>query len=220
MFRNYFKTAWRNLVRNKSFALTNLVSLTIGITATLLILLWVQSGLSWNKHYKNYSSTYQVYANRNFNGNIYTDNSIILPLADALEQELPQVKYATFTSYSEDRILAHGDKMLKKSGYRVSKHYFKVFPQKVLKGDPETAMATPDGVVVTRSTALALFNSEDVINKIVRIDNNRDAKIAAVIEDVPGNSTVVFDFISPYNFEPASMQDWVNSYNNVYVQTN
>ncbi|MHA4842663.1 ABC transporter permease [Flavitalea antarctica] len=220
MFRNYFKTAWRNLVRNKSFALTNLVSLTIGITATLLILLWVQSELSWNKHYKNYSSTYQLYANRNFNGNIYTDNSIILPLADALEQELPQVKYATFTSYSEDRILANGDKKLKKSGYRVSKHYFKVFPQKVLKGDPETALAIPDGLVVTRSTALALFNSEDVINKIVRIDNSRDVKIAAVIEDVPGNSSVIFDFISPYNFEAASMQDWVNSYNNVYVQTN
>jgi putative ABC transport system permease protein len=220
MLRNYFKTAWRNLIRNKGFALTNLVSLTIGITSTLLILLWVQNELSWNTYHKNYNSTYQVYANRNFNGSIYTDNSIILPLADALEQELPQVKNATFTSYSEDHILSTGDKKLKKAGYRVSKHYFQVFPQNVLKGDPETALTSPDAFVITRSTALALFNSEDVINKTIRVDNSRDVRITAVIEDVPNNSSILYDFISPYHFEPGSMQDWTNSYNNVYIQTN
>ena len=219
MFRNYFKTAWRNLVRNKGFAFTNLVSLTIGITSTILILLWVHSELSWNKHYKNYNTTYQVYANRNFNGSIYTDNSIVLPLADALETELPQVENAAFTSYGEDRILSTGDKKLKKTGYRVSKNYFKIFSFEVLRGQLETALASPDALVVTRSTALALFNSEDVINKVVRVDNNREVKITAVIDDVPQNSTFIFDFIAPYDFEPAAMQDWINSYSNVFVQT-
>ena len=84
MLRNYFKTALRNLTRNKGFALTNLVSLTIGITCTILILLWVQDELSWDNFQKNYHSTYQVFANRNFNGTIVTDNSNALPLADAL----------------------------------------------------------------------------------------------------------------------------------------
>ncbi len=220
MIRNYFKTAWRNLIRNRGFALTNLVSLSIGITATILILLWVHNELSWNKHFKNYESTYQVYANRNFNGTIVTDNSIILPLADALESELPQIRNAAFSSYGENRILSTGDKKIRKTGYRVSKHYFNIFSFRVLHGDLNTVLQNPDGFVVTKSTALALFGSPDVMDKVVRVDNNRDVKITAVIEDLPRNSSYSFDFIAPYDYEPAAMQDWVNSYSNVFIQTN
>jgi putative ABC transport system permease protein len=218
MLRNYFKTAWRNLTRNKGFALTNLVSLSIGITCTILILLWVQDELSWDKRQKNYHSTYQVYANRNFNGSIVTDNSNALPLADALEQELPQVENAVFTSYDEDHILGVGDKRLKKSGTRVSKHYFNIFTYKFIAGSMKEALTAPDALVVTRSTAVALFNTIEVVNKVVRFNNSEDKKITAVVEDLPAASSFRPDFITPYNYSPEAMQNWVNSYSNVYVQ--
>ena len=70
MFNNYFKIAWRNLTRNKAFSFTNLLGLTIGITCTILILLWVQNELSWDKFQPNYNTTYEVMANRNFNGQV------------------------------------------------------------------------------------------------------------------------------------------------------
>ncbi|RYE53117.1 MAG: ABC transporter permease, partial [Sphingobacteriales bacterium] len=201
MIRNYFKTAWRNLIRNKGFAVTNLVSLTIGIASTILILLWVHNELSWNKHHKHFDSIYQVYANRNFNGTINTDNSIMLPLADALESELPVVAHAAFTSYSEDHILSNGDIKLKKAGYRVSRHYFDIFSFNVLHGSLKTALSSPDGIVVTKSTAMALFNTDDVINRVIRVDNTRDVKIAAVVDDLPRHASYPFDFVAPYSYE-------------------
>ncbi len=219
MLRNYFKTAWRNLLRNKGFALTNLVSLTIGITSTILILLWVQSELSWDKFQKNYDNTYQVYANRDFNGTINTDFSIMLPLADALKQEVPEVEQAVFTSYNEDHVLSVGEKKLRMSGLRGSSAFFGMFSYKPINGNLSDALVAPDGVVITKATSLALFNTTDAVNKTIRFDNRMERKVTAVIEDVPQQSSQTFAYVIPYEFAPAQMTDWVNSYSNVFVQT-
>src|SRR3954470_24174190 len=79
MIKNYFKIAWRNLFRNKGFSLTNLLGLTIGITCTVLIFLWVQDELGYNKFHDNYNSIYKVMANRDFNNQVFTDENMILP---------------------------------------------------------------------------------------------------------------------------------------------
>lgn len=143
MLKNYFTIAWRNMVRNKSFSAINLLGLAIGMAATGLILLWVQDELSWNRDQQQYDRVYQVYANRNFNGNIYTDGSIFLPAADALEQSAPQVEAAVFTSYGETQVLGLGDKKIKKNGLRVSPHFFKLFSYSFIAGNPETALHNP-----------------------------------------------------------------------------
>ncbi|RYY31160.1 MAG: FtsX-like permease family protein [Chitinophagaceae bacterium] len=218
MLRNYFKTAWRNLLRNKGFAFTNIVSLTIGLTATMLILLWVESELSWDKFQKNYDYTYQVYANRNFNGTINTDFSIMLPLADAVKQELPEVENAVFTSYGEDHILTVDDKKFRLNGYRVSKHFFDIFSYRSLQGNLSDALSVPDAFVITKSTAIALFNTVDAINKTIRLDNRTDVKVTAVIEDVPDNATQTFAFVMPYTYGDAEMSNWTNAFSTVYVQ--
>jgi ABC-type antimicrobial peptide transport system permease subunit len=219
MIRNYIKVALRNLRKNKAFSLTNLLGLTIGITCTLLIMLWVQNELSWDRFQKNYSSIKQVYANRNFNGEIVTDASIMLPLADAMERQIPQVKYAAFTSYAEDHILTVDDKMIKKSGYRVSKNYFNIFSCKFIKGDAASALASPDGIILSASCARSFFGTEDVMNKALKMDNGLDVKVSAVVEDAPSASSMHFDFITPYNYNDKAMLNWENSYTNVYVLT-
>src|SRR5690348_16780308 len=99
MFNNYLKIAWRNLRRSKGFTVINILGLTIGITCTILILLWVQDELTYDKFQKNYDNIYQVIANRDFNNQVFTDRSMALPLADALEKDLPQIKHAVVTTY-------------------------------------------------------------------------------------------------------------------------
>src|SRR6478609_3063363 len=105
MLKNYFKIAWRNLFRNKSFSLSNILGLGIGMICTMLILLWVQDELMYNKFHANYNNIYQVMANRNFNNQVFTDENMVLPLARSIQKEIPQVKYAVVTTHGSPHIL-------------------------------------------------------------------------------------------------------------------
>ena len=223
MFQNYFKIAWRNLFRNKGFSLTNILGLTIGITCTILILLWVQDELSYNKFHANYNNIYKVMANRDFNNQIFTDNNMVLPLAQSIQKQIPQVKYAVVTTHHQSHILNYEDKKLKKDGYTVSQHFFDMFSWKFIKGSARTALSDAYALVLTQSAAKALFGNADPINKVIKIDNEYDAKVTAVIADVPGNSTFQFDFINTFNygedFVKNAMTNWQNSSWDVFVQT-
>src|SRR5215468_7116347 len=127
MIRNYFKIAWRNLFRNKGFSLTNLLGLTIGITCTILIFLWVQDELTYDKFHANHNSIYKVMATRDFNNQIFTDENMVLPLASTLHEKLPQIKNAVATTHRQSRVLSNGDSKLKKWGYTVGDHFFDMF---------------------------------------------------------------------------------------------
>src|SRR4029453_2427059 len=120
MIKNYLTIAWRNLFRNKGFSATNLLGLTIGITCTILISLWVKDELTYDKFHTNYSSIYKLYANRDFNNQMFTSENMVLPLASSIEKRTTQVKYAVVTTNRQPRILRYGDYKLKKEGYVVS----------------------------------------------------------------------------------------------------
>ena len=222
MIKNYLKIAWRNLFRNKGFSLTNILSLATGITCTILILLWVQDEISYNKFHTNYKNIYQVMATRDFNNQVFTDQNMVMPLAKTIEQEIPQVKNAVVTSHPQQHVLSYGEQKLKKQGYTVSEHFFDMFSWKFIQGNPATAIQDAYSLILTESSAKALFGDDDPINKIIRIDNEYDAKVTAIIADVPGNSTLQFEFINTFNYDndflKRSMANWQNSSWNVFVQ--
>lgn len=223
MLKNYFKIAWRNLFRNKGFAVTNLSGLTIGITCTIFIFLWVRDELSYNKFHKNYNDIYQVMANRDFNNQVFTDPNMAFPFEKAIESEIPQVKQAAVITSSQPIILSYGEAKLKKLGYTVSEHFFSLFSWQFIKGNAVNAIVDPSSIVLSESSAKALFGNTDPINKIVRIDNNREAKVTAIVADAPGNSTLQFDYIMPFNYSDPdvknSMGNWQNSSWYVFIQT-
>jgi putative ABC transport system permease protein len=224
MFKNYFKIAWRNLFRNKGFSVTNLLGLTIGITSTLLIALWVQDELTYDKFHTNYSGIYKITANRDFNNQIFTDENMVLPLAKTIQEKLPQVKNAVVTTHRQPHILTYGDLKLKKQGYIVSEHFFDMFSWKFITGSAATALPDAYSIVLTKSAARALFGNADPINKVIKVDNEYDAKVTAIVADVPGNSTFQFDFINSFNYTSnylsRAMTNWQNSSWEVFVQTN
>ena len=222
MIRNYLKIAWRNLFRNKGFSATNLLGLTIGITCTILISLWVKDELTYDKFHANYESIYKLYANRDFNNQIFTDQNMVLPLASTIEKSIPQVENAVVTTHRQPHILKYGDKKLKKEGYTVSEHFFNMFSWKFVTGSPSTALPDAYAIVLTQSTAKSLFGNDDPINKIIKVDNEYEAKVTAIVEDVPGNSTFQFDFVNSFNYAgdylSRAMTNWQNSSWDVFLQ--
>src|SRR5436190_1641856 len=222
MIKNYFKIAWRNLFRNKGFSATNLLGLTIGITCTILISLWVKDELTYNKFHANYGSIYKIYANRDFNNQVFTDENMVLPLASTIEKQIPQIKSAVVTTHRQPHILTYGENKLKKEGYTVSEHFFDIFSWKFINGAPATALPDAYSIVLTQSTAKALFGNDDPINKVVKVDNEYDARVTAIVNDVPGNSTFQFDFVNAFNYNKdflkRAMTNWQNSSWDVYVQ--
>ena len=222
MIRNYFKIARRNLFRNKGFSATNLLGLTIGITCTMLISLWVKDELTYDKFHANYNSIYKLYANRDFNNQVFTDQNMVLPFAGTIEKSIPQVEHAVVTTHRQQHILKYGDKKLKKDGYTVSGHFFRMFSWKFINGTPATALPDASAIVLTQSAAKSLFGNADPINKIIKVDNDYEAKVTAIVEDVPGNSTFQFDFINSFNYAgdylSQAMTNWQNSSWDVFLQ--
>ena len=222
MIKNYFVIAYRSLLRNKGFSASNILSLTIGITCTIFIFLWVQDELAYDKFHKNFNSVYQVIAHRSFNNQVFTDRNMVMPLAQELEKVSPHLKHAVVTTHRQPLIITYGDTRLKKYGYTVSEHFFDIFSWKFILGNAATALPDAYSVVLTQSAARSLFGDEDPIGKVVKMDNSYDSKVTAVVEDMPGHSTFQFDFINSFNYtgdsERESMTNWGNSSWEVFLQ--
>ncbi len=222
MFKSYLKIAWRNLFRSKGFSIINILGLTIGITCAMLILLWVQNELTYDKFHKNYDNVYQVIANRNFNNQMFTDRSMVMPLASELENSSPQIKHAVVTTGQLQRILAKDGNKIKEKGYVVGDHFFDVFTWSFVKGNAATALKEPNAIVLTASAAKTFFGNEDPINKVLKMDNRLDLKVTAIVKDPPRNSTFEFDWLTTFNYNDEetkkSMNEWQNSSWNVFVQ--
>ena len=221
MIKNYLKIAWRNLLRNRGFSLTNLLGLTIGITCTILIALWVNDELKYNRFHKNYENIYKVIANRDFKNQMFTDHNMVLPLAGALQNSHPQLIKATVTTNESPRLLTYGDLKVKKTGLTVDEHFFDVFSWKFVKGTAKIALSDAHNITLTESAATSLFGKKDAMGQLVKMDNNESYKVAAIVKDVPGNSTLKFDFITPFNYSDPNvkqqMNEWQNSSWNVYL---
>jgi predicted permease len=214
MLRNYFKVALRNLFKNKVFSLINIAGLTIGMTCTILIMLWVYNERSWDKSQKNYNTVYHVYGNRNFNGEVNSGPDMMYPLPQAAKAAFPEVEKAALVSFGETTLFSVGEKKVNRPTLTVSADFFDIFSYHFLAGNA-SAVTDPDAVILTESMTKTLFgNTDNALGKPVEINNGRMAYVKAIIEDPSKASTLQFDGIIPIN--PSSPDtrnrenEWVN----------
>lgn len=223
MFSNYFKTAWRNLLHNKAYSVLNILGLATGMAVALLIGLWVYDQSSYDRFLPGYEQAYQVRFNYNNNGEIRTQTEVCLPLADALKNDIPEVAWATPAFGPVNNVLGLGDKRLRPKGMIGGDDFLKIFQFPVLKGDAATALKDPYSIVLTESTAKALFGDADPLNKMIRIDNFEDRKVTAVIKDIPRNSTFQFDYITAFSaftnggWVKAATTNWGHNFFKLYI---
>jgi len=211
MFRNYLKIAWRNTLNNKVYSALNIVGLATGMAVALLIGLWVTDQYSYDRFLPGYQQAYQVEMNlTSQHTGTTTQTSIALPLTEVLRKEIPGIKYVAETDALGlmNHGLLVGDKKLYLGGGAAGADFFKMFQYPFIKGNANSALKDTYSLVLTESTAKALFGDADPMGKIVRVDNSQSLKVTGVIKEIPKNSTLQFHYIIPFAFGEAT-QDWM-----------
>ncbi|HWD88477.1 MAG TPA: ABC transporter permease [Mucilaginibacter sp.] len=211
MFRNYLKMAWRNTLHNKVYSALNIAGLAAGMAVALLIGLWVVNQYSYDRFLPGYQQLYQVEMNlTSQHSGTTTQTSIALPLTDVLRKEIPGIKYVAESDALGlmNHGLLVGDKKLYLGGGAAGADFFKMFQYPFAKGNANSALKDMYSIVLTESTAKALFGDADPMGKEVRFDNSQNLKVTGVLKDIPKNSTLQFNYITPFAFAEAT-QDWV-----------
>src|SRR5689334_11261012 len=171
MIKNYFKVAWRNLVKSRFFSAINIFGLAIGMAVALLIGLWVYNEYSFDKFLPGHQSVYQVRRNFDANGDTLNFTSTSLKLADILRKDIPELEYVVESDWGGSHVLAVDEKKLYLKGFQSQSDFLKVFQYPFKYGNANTALSDPYSIVLTESTAKSLFGDTDPINKMVRYDN-------------------------------------------------
>jgi ABC-type antimicrobial peptide transport system permease subunit len=194
MIRNYFKIAWRNIIRYKAFSAINIIGLSIGMMCSILILLWVQNERSYDRFHENASQIYRVTAS--LPG---LEAAVIPPVMIAeLKEKLPVIKNMVRISYPEKHIIELGaKKFLEEGAYYVDSTFLQVFSFPITEGNRNTALSRPNAVVITKSIAKKYFGSKEAIGQTLRINNNRNVVVTGIVDNGGINSHFQFDFIMP-----------------------
>jgi len=196
MLKNYLKTAFRNLWKNKAFSFINIMGLALGLACSLLIMLWVSDEYKVDAFHKNGSRLYSVFERQFRDGEVNAFHGGPGIMADEMKKVLPEVQYATNYAWNELTTFESNNKIIKKSGNHAGQDFFKIFTYPLLEGNAATALQTPLDIAISKKMAEEFFGSPaQAIGKTIRYDNKKDLKITAVFDNVPQNSTAQFDYI-------------------------
>lgn len=214
MLKNYLKIAWRNLIRNKSFSLLNIVGLSIGLAVTALILIWINFEVGIDQFHENNDRIYQVYNKAPVDGEIWTWNSTPKVMASVIEKDYPEVEAVSRFYYDTPLLFAKGNKRIKSTGTIVDPDFLKIFSFPLLEGTVETVLEGVNSVVVTEAFAAKMFGNEPAVGKIVKVDNADSFMVTGILEDLPENTDFNFEFLIPWKYLEQKGNDDKNWGNN------
>ena len=210
MLKNYFKIAWRNLIKHKGYSAINIGGLAVGMGVAMLIGLWIYDELSFDKYHKNYNRIARVMQHQNFNGEISTQFANPAVLSREIKSKHgSDFKYVLQSSWNQEHTLAYGEKKLLKPGSFFENGVAEMLSLKIIKGSV-SGLKEMNSIMLSASVAKAYFGSEDPINKILRFDNTADVNVTAVYEDLPYNTSFrELNYILPWELY-LSLNPWIN----------
>ena len=211
MIKNYLKIAWRHLLKNKVYSFINIFGLAIGMAVTIMIGLWISDEIGYDTYFKNYNSIAQVYQSQTFNGKVGTGQAIPRPLEFLLRDEYKDnFKYISMSSWNFSQYLKYDDKSISRSGSFMQESALKIFSFEILKG-ADNGLKEKNSIMLSQSTAKALFGERDPIGKIIKVNSAYDMMVTSVFEDIPANSTLnELQFIIPWK-KYITTQDWIKN---------
>jgi len=214
MIKNYLTIAWRNLRKNKIYSFINIAGLASGMAVAMVIGLWIYDEVSANRHFKNYDTLYQVMMHQTFDGVRYTQQALPFPMGEELKNKYPDFKGVAMCDWGSHHSLVYGDKKISKYGHFIGEEAVSMFSMKIIDGD-QSPLQDPYSIVLTTETAEILFGNENPIGKIVKLDNQTNLKVTAIVRKQPKNSSLSFDYLIPFQ-----LQESIYPYIKLYHKTN
>lgn len=202
MIKNYLRVALRTIQKNKLFSVINIAGLTIGLTCMVLLVLWTQDELSYDRFHRDIDRVYLVAAHIKNNDVEYTSPASVPGAGPLLEEIFPEIEEsARFLYGPRTFVLRYGNRTFtEKRVYHGDPEIFDLLTFPLTSGNLETALRDPHSIVLSESTSKKYFGSEDPIGKIIILNNEFPMTVTGVMEDIPGNSTFRFDLLTPLEF--------------------
>ncbi len=210
MIRNFFLTAVRNISRHKGFTFINITGLAIGLAASLLILLWVQDELSYDRFHENAETIYRVEEDQFYSGERYHVTVTPHPSGPVWKERIPEIIDQTRINRLPRLLFRNGDNVFFESSIvAADSGLFKIFTLPFENGDPETALSDPHSIVLSEKLAEKYFGDANPLGQTITLENKFQFMVTGVMKDIPGNSIFSFQGVIPYSFlrEIGAMSD-------------
>ena len=213
MLKNYFKIAFRNLLRNKAFSLINIAGLAVGMASAILILLWIQNEVSHDRFFTNTDRIYTLNNRDKFNGDLWAWNTTPKILVPTIQKDYPDVEDAV-RSTTTTFLFTVGEKHLNITGNFTDSNFLKVFDFPLVKGNANTALNNINSIVITQELSKKLFGDEEAMGKTIKIDSSDYFTVTGVLKDLPNNTQFNFEYLLPWAYMKKINQDddyWGNN---------
>jgi putative ABC transport system permease protein len=201
MIRNHLLTTVRNIKNNKGYVFINIAGLSVGMACFILILLWVQDELNFDRFHENINKLYRVVDHEQYSNGEEFYFAVNPPaLAQALQDNYPEFREVARYRSEKDKVIEYGDKRFTEQGLSFADPSFlKMFSFPFIKGNKEKALSDPHSIIITEKISEKYFGNSDPVGKTLRIDNRVDFQVTGVLKNIPSNSYLNFDFIVPFN---------------------
>jgi putative ABC transport system permease protein len=213
MLKNYFKVAVRNLLRNKGFSIINISGLAIGMASAILILLWIQNEINYDRFHAKKDRLYEVWSNDAVNNSIRSLVYTPEIMAPVLKKDYPEIEQVSRVAWNRNLLFSVGDKNLPVSGTMVDADFLTMFSFPLVKGNTGAAFNNPYSIVLTQKLAHRLFGDEDPMGKIIRIENSDNFTVTGILKDLPNNTLFDFEYLQSYGLATANKwidEDWTD----------
>jgi len=210
MLRNYFKTAWRSLLKNKFYSLINMAGLTAGLAIGILILLWVEDERSFDSFHKKTTDIYRVELFGGTGSSKQIWSMTVAPMGPLAKKELPEVaEQARMTSNNYASLYKYGNKSFAdETAMFTDPSFFTMFDFPLVEGNATQPFPDAHSVVITQKTAKKFFGEEPALGKVISTETNENYTVSGVINDLPKNSSIQFDMLMPMTL---MTQKWLDS---------
>ena len=211
MIRNYFKIAWRNLLKNKGYSAINIGGLSVGLAISILISIYVFNEYSYDRFHENYDKLYRVLRIGGINDDKYLIGVTSGPFGPALENDYPESIKSTTRVLPSDGLVSYGNNsFFEKKVYLADPNFFDVFSFPLQNGNTKTVLENPNSVVLTQEMVSKYFGNNDPMGKTLQLDDEFEFTVTGVMKDIPKNSHLDFDFIIPITI--LNNYDWFKNW--------
>lgn len=208
MLKNYLKTAFRNIQRQKGFAFINISGLAIGMACCVVLFLYIQNELSYDRFHEKADQIYRVITQYESNGQVNRIATSSAPLGPALRDDFPEVRQSVRLGKNVFKILHQGKRYYEQLFF-VDPEIFDVFSFPLTAGDSKTVLSEPYSLVISEKMAKKYFGEDNPVGKVLNIENWHDFKITGVLKNIPSNSHLQFDFLTPFtDFVSRNLREW------------